>query len=207
MAFSDFTYPDVIAQLGLTYDAVDDLFAGVPSLPPLSATRETLATTSRLASILNNEKARSEWIVAPLLGDFWGRHHGRVGLYSGIDFQADPSARLTGFCDFMFCRGPQQVSMTPPSLLVFEAKRDNINEGLGQCVAGVVGAQRYNRRHGFDEPNIYGCSTTGSLWRFVRLTGTTLTVDLTEYTLTQSDRILGILAFIVGNPPAVAAAA
>src|SRR4051812_22794837 len=122
MAFSDFQYPAVLTQLGLTYEATDDLFAGVPSLPPSAATRESLATTSRLASILSTEKARSEWIIAPLLGDFWGRHHGRIGLYSGVDFQADPPAQLTGYCDFLICRGPQQVTVTPPTLLVFEAK-------------------------------------------------------------------------------------
>ncbi len=206
MAFSDFKYPDVIAQLGLTYEPVDDLFAGVPSLPPLDATRQVMATTSRLATMINNEKARSEWIVAPLLGDLWGRYHGRVGLYSGVDFQADPAADLTGYCDFLFCRSPQQVTVTPPTVMVFEAKRDNINEGLGQCVAGVVGAQRFNRRHGVNEPHLYGCVTTGSLWRFLRLSGTALTLDLTEYNLNQADRILGILAFAVGVPaPAVAA--
>lgn len=208
MAFSDFRYPDVITQLGLTYEAADDLFARVPSLPPLDATRQTMATTSRLAAMINNEKARSEWIIAPLLGDLWGRYHGRLGVYSGVDFQADPAAQLTGYCDFLVCRGPQQVVITPPTVVVFEAKRDNINEGLGQCVAGVVGAQRFSRRHGLDEPHLYGCVTTGSLWRFVRLSGTTVTLDLTEYNLNQTDRILGILAFAVGQPlPANPAAA
>jgi hypothetical protein len=206
MAFSDFKYPDVITHFGLTYEAADDLFAEVPSVPLADATRQTLATTSRLATTINTEKARSEWLIAPLLGDLWGRYHGRVGLYSGVDFQADPAAQLTGYCDFMFCRGPQQVTMTPPTVVVFEAKRDNINDGLGQCVAGLVGAQRFNRRHRVDEPHLYGCVTTGSLWRFLRLSGTTLTLDLTEYSLTQADRILGILAFAVGTPvPAVAA--
>ena len=207
MAFSEFQYPDVLTQFALTYHAVDDLFAGVPSVTPLASTREALATSTRLASILNNEKARSEWMIAPILGDFWGRYHGQIGLYSGVDFQADPAAGLSGYLDYAFCRGPQNVSISPPTLLVFEAKRENINEGLGQCVAGVVGAQRFNRRHGIDEPNLYGCVTTGTAWRFLRLNGTTLTVGLNEYTIDQIDRLLGIFASIMGSPSAQAAAA
>jgi hypothetical protein len=207
MAFSDFAYPDVIRQLGLTYETADDLFAAVPSFPPTAAMREVLGTTTRLATINNNEKARSEWIIGLLLADVWGRCHGRVGLYSGVEFPADPAAGLSGFLDFAFCRSPQSVSFTPPVLLVFEAKRDNINDGLGQCVAGLVGTQRYNRRQGIDERHLYGCVTTGSLWRFMRLTDTTLTFDLTEYNLGQLERILGVIVSIVAPPLAVSAAA
>jgi hypothetical protein len=206
MAFSEFRYPEVLTQLGLSYAAAGDLFPDVPPLPPLPATRDMLRITTRLATMNNNEKARSEWIVAPLLGDVWGRYDGRVGLYSGIDFQADPAAGLVGFCDFAFCRGPQQVTFTPPTLLVFEAKRDNLHEGLGQCVAGVVGAQRFNRRHGVDEPHLYGCVTTGSLWQFLRLSGTTLTLDMNEYNTGQLDRILGVIAAVIAPPPVATAA-
>jgi hypothetical protein len=206
MAFGDFRYPDVIAQFGLTYNAVDDLFAEVQPLPPLPATRGVLAITARLATTLNNEKARSEWLIAPLLADFWGRFHGQLGLYSGMDFQADPDAGLTGFLDFAFCRGPQQIVLTPPLLVVFEAKKENINEGLGQCVAALVGGQRFNQRSGIIEPHLYGCVTTGTAWRFMRLSETTLTVGLTEYTFDQLDQLLGILAFIMGPPPVAAAA-
>jgi hypothetical protein len=123
MAFRDFRYPDVIAQFGLTYTAVDDLFAGVRPLPPLHSTVTALGVTARLATTLNNEKARSEWLIAPLLADFWGRFHGQMGLYSGMEFQPDPESGLTGFLDFAFCRGAQNVVLTPPLLLVFEAKR------------------------------------------------------------------------------------
>ncbi len=212
MAFRDFRYPDVVAHFNLSYETADDLFADVPPLTLLPATRGMLATTARLATILNNEKAWAEWLIAPLLADLWGRFNSPVGLYSGAEFHPDPDAGLTGFLDFAFCRGPQHplmtppVLFTPPVLLTFQAKRDDLHEGLGQCVAGLVGAQRFNRRHGVDEPHLYGCVTTGSLWRFLRLSGTTLTLDFIVYNLGQIDRILGAIASVIA-PPAVAAAA
>jgi hypothetical protein len=205
MAFSNFQYPDVVSELGLTRTSVRDLFANVPPLAPTAELRGMLATTTRLANMNNNEKARSEWLIALLLADVWGRHDGGVALYSGIDFQADPDAGLSGFLDFAFCRGPQDITFSPPALLVVESKRDDLHEGLGQCVAGLVGAQRYNRRHGIEEPHLYGCVTTGSLWRFLRLSGTVLTLDQVEYNLGQIDRILGAINSIIA-PPAVDAA-
>jgi hypothetical protein len=39
----------------------------------------------------------------------------------------------------------------------------------------------------------YGCVTTGSLWRFLRLTGRQLDIDLDEYQIVPADRLLGVL--------------
>jgi len=205
MAFGDFTYPDVLQQLGLTFDNADDLFAGVELVPASWAVQQTLPMTVSLASTLSTEKARSEWMVAPVLADFWSRYHGRVGLYSGVTFNADPDAGLNGYCDYLICRAPQQMVVTPPVLVAFEAKNESIVGGLGQCVAAMVGAQRYNRRHNVSADPIYGCVTTGSVWRFVRLNGVVITLGLREYGISEVDRLLGIFVSIVGPPPAVAA--
>lgn len=204
MAFTDFKYPDVLSQFGLTFDNADDLFAGVPPVPANTPLRQWLPITVPLATTLNTEKARSEWMVAPVLADFWSRYHGRVGLFSGVQFNADPDDGLTGYCDFLISRAPQQVVITPPVLVAFEAKNEDINGGLGQCVAAMVGAQRFNRRHGAEEV-IYGCVTTGSAWRFLRLSAATLTLGLREYGIAEADRLIGILTHIAGPPPAPSA--
>jgi hypothetical protein len=70
----------------------------------------------------------------------------------------------------------------------------------------MVGAQRFNLRHSAPADPIYGCVTTGTAWKFLQLSGTMLTHDLAEYTLAQVDRILGILAHMVGPVPQPAAA-
>ena len=54
---------------------------------------------------------------------------------------------------------------------------------------------------------IYGAVTTGINWKFLRLRDSKLTFDLSEYFIQQPDRILGLLAHMVGLPPAPAAAA
>jgi hypothetical protein len=206
MAFGDFKYPELLQQFGLTWQTVPNLFAGVPPVEPAPAFRETMVIVSQLASIVNTEKARSEWMIAPLLGDFWSRYRGQLSLFSGADFQADPDAKLNGYCDFLIGRAPQQPQIIAPVMVIFEAKKENINDGLGQCIAGMLGAQRFNRRTNAAVDAVFGCVTSGTAWKFLRLLGSVVTYDLVEYELAQADRILGILTHIVGPPPAQAAA-
>ncbi len=98
------------------------------------------------------------------------------------------------------------VVVMPPVLVAFEAKNESIVSGLSQCIAAMVGAQRYNARHNASPDPIYGCVTTGSVWRFRQLGGNVLTLGLREYGITEVDLLLGILIHIAGPPPATAAA-
>ena len=83
-------------------------------------------------------------------------------------------------------------------IAVVEAKNDNIPSGLGQCIAEMVAAQIFNERHQNLIPTVYGVITTGSNWKFLRLEGNVVTVDLEEYYLNDVSKILGILRYCVG---------
>jgi hypothetical protein len=206
MAFSDFIYPEVIRDLGLTETSAPDVFADVPPVPPSAPTAALLPMAIRLGTTAHTEAARSTWMVGNVLLDLWGRYAGQLNLSAGVTFNADPDAKLTGLCDFLIGRGPQLPHVVAPVCVIFEAKKDSVPDGFGQCVAGMVGVQRFNRREGRETDPVYGCSTTGALWRFLTLSGTNLTVDQSEYAINQIDRILGILAHIAGPVPARSAA-
>ena len=206
MAFSDFTYPAVLQDLGVTLGPAVELFPNVQPLEPRPALTAALPIGIELGAAAHTETSRMIWMVGPVLADLWSRYNRTVCLIAGAEFAADPAARLNGWCDFLLCRAPHQSVIFAPVVLVFEAKRDSIPDGLGQCIAGMVGAQRFNERsHQHIDP-IYGCVTTGSLWKFLRLSGTTLTIDPQEFVVQQADQILGILTQMVGPVPAQAAA-
>jgi hypothetical protein len=207
MPYSNFTLPEVIQQFGLVLDTGTDLFAAVPGVPVGELLAATLAETVPLAQMMHTEKARSELIVAPMLVEVRRRMNRRISLFSGADFPVDQAAGLSGACDFLVSRSPNQLIIEAPVLIVVEAKRDSIPDGLGQCAAGMVGAQRFNDRRGNPDTTVYGCVTTGSNWKFLRLRGTGLAVDVPEYQINDPERILGILlACIGGGQPVVAAA-
>ncbi|MFG6099833.1 hypothetical protein SPB21_31615 [Leptothoe sp. ISB3NOV94-8A] len=46
------------------------------------------------------------------------------------------------------------------------------------------------------EKTIYGCVTNGELWKFLKLQGTDLTIDLEAYCLEPLERLLGILIYL-----------
>ena len=56
-----------------------------------------------------------------------------------------------------------------------------------------MGAQLFNRRKGREVKTIYGTVTTGSVWKFLRLQGQVIEIDLQEYYLSQLGKIIGIL--------------
>ena len=206
MAFSDFTYPAVLQQLEVTLGPSAEMFAGVPPVPPGNVLTAALPLSMSLGPAAHTEFSRAVWMVGPVLGDLWSRYSDSICLIGGAEFNADPVARLNGWCDFLICRAPQQSVIFAPVVSVIEAKWGDISDGLGPCIAGIVGAQRFNCGAGNPIDPIYGCITTGSVWKFLRLTGDVLSIDRAEYTPSAIDRILGILTHIVGPPPAQAAA-
>lgn len=201
MAFSDFRYPAVLGELGLTETSVPNLFGHVPPVSAGAALSSLLPSYIQLASTAHTEFSRSVWMVGPVLGDVWTRYKGSICLIGGAEFAADPPAKLSGQCDFLFGRYPQVSYVKAPAVLLFEAKRDSIPDGLGQCISAMVGADRFNRAQGKPLDTIYGCVTTGSLWRFLTLVGTIITVDQAEYTIRDVDQILGILVHMIGPIP------
>ena len=61
-------------------------------------------------------------------------------------------------------------------MAIVEAKRNDIDGGLGQCVAQMVAAAVYNDRAGQPPAAVYGCVTTGEDWQFLGLSGTAVTL-------------------------------
>jgi hypothetical protein len=84
-------------------------------------------------------------------------------------------------------------------MMLVEAKKEDIIAGLGQCVAEMVAAQIFNEREGNEISVIYGTVTSGTNWKFLKLEGKVVEIDLVEYYLTDVNKILGILASGVGG--------
>ncbi len=198
MAYSDFDLEGVREQFGLTLAEDADLFSAIAEVPPSGWLRQTLADWAEAALAMNTEKARSEMIIAPILMEavrLTGMH---VRLFSGVTFEVDPERGLNGTCDFLITRSPERFFIRRPVLAVVEAKREDIPAGLGQCAAEMVAAQLFNasKPDGLKGP-VYGAVTTGSVWRFLKLDASVLTIDRVEYYLRQVEKILGILSTLV----------
>lgn len=194
MSYSDFTLTKAKQEFGLTTLEKRDIFADVLELASSSLLAEILNYNLPIALGSNSEKARSEMITPPILVDLRRQLNEQINLFSGVDFTVDETKGLNGVCDFIITKSPEILIVTAPVITIIEAKKENINAGLGQCAAAMVASQIFNQRSESEIKTIYGAVTTGSIWQFLKLEGQTLSIDLSEYYLKDVDKILGILA-------------
>jgi hypothetical protein len=81
--------------------------------------------------------------------------------------------------------------------MIVEAKRGELESGLGQCVAEMVAAQIYNEQQKQPISIIYGSVTSGKLWQFLKLENSIVTVDLNTYPIMPIPKVLGILKWML----------
>jgi len=193
MAYSDFTLSKVKKAFGLQIDEQIDLFADIPPLSCSELLTSTLQENLPLAIAINTEKARSELIIMPVLLELRRRSNVPISLFSGSEFNIDIEQGLAGFCDYIISKSKEQLTINFPVVAIVEAKNENIKGGLGQCIAEMLAAQLFNQQEGNLITTIYGAVTTGELWKFLKLIGNIVSIDLTDYYITDREKILGIL--------------
>jgi co-chaperonin GroES (HSP10) len=193
MAYSDFTVSRVKRELGVTVAETTGLFEQVEKIPSSELLRAILQRSGRLARLIGTEKAKSEFLISPILAEVAAQLNYQVSLFSGTEFNVDAEKGLLGFCDFILSQSPEQLDVTAPVVTIVEAKNDNLKNGIGQCMAEMVAAQIFNEREGLDNRTIYGVVTTGNTWLFMQLVGSHIELDDREYFINEVDQILGIL--------------
>ncbi len=197
MSYSNFKLETVKSQFKLNFIRDKSLFSGIEPVDPTHLLKQTLEENVPLALAIHTEKARSELIVAPILVEVRRRMDHRISLFSGSEFNVDKSQDLTGVCDFLISLSPEQLTITAPIISIVEAKNDNIKNGIPQCIAEMVAAKKFNELQGNRVDEIFGIVTTGSLWQFLRLNGSTVEIDTDEYYLKEVDKILGIIISVI----------
>ena len=199
MSYSDFTLPAVRTAFELEEVDIAGLFSDIEPVIPSELLKAVLARNIPLATAIGTEKAKSEMIVADVLVELREQLDRKISLFSGIDFNVDDELGLTGVCDFVISLSPVQFDLEAPVIVLVEAENDNLEVGLGQCVAEMVAAQHFNAEQGNDIARVYGATTTGVLWRFLKLEGQKLHIDMLPYQIEQCDKVLGILSSMVAQ--------
>lgn len=179
MSYSDFTSIAQLAPFGIT--SITTVNSVIPFTPvePSQFLQDALARFIPIATAINTQKARSEYLIAPILSELMATNS-QISLFSGRSFNVDPSRGLNGFC-------------------VVEAKNENVNGGIAQCIAEMVAARIINQLEPhFVDHSVYGCVTTGQVWRFLVLTAVgEVQMDLRDRYLTPIDELLGMLIAMV----------
>ncbi len=199
MSYSDFTVGKVKQAFGLQTIEGKTFFPLITPVMPSSTLLEILDETLPLAVASPSEKAKSELLISPILVEVRKYLNRQVSLFSGQDFPVDASVGLVGICDFLISRSTEQLEVESPVIVLVEAKKADINSGMGQCMAEMEAARRFNEQAKEKASPIYGCVTSGLLWRFLKLDGNQMTVDLKDYSLDPLGDLLGKLVWMCGD--------
>jgi hypothetical protein len=195
MPYSSFTLDEVEQRFDLKLKTGHFL----PILEPITPSnllQQFLATTLPLAQETGSEKARSEFIIAPILVELRTLLSNSISIFSGEDFTVDRELGLNGICDFLISRSPTQFKINAPVVALVEAKKGILKDGWGQCIAEMVAAQRFNQLHQQAISLIYGVVTSGTSWQFLQMQGNQIIIDPVEYSLQPLERLLSVLSWM-----------
>ena len=107
--------------------------------------------------------------------------------------------------DFVLTLSEPIPRLRAPIATVVEAKKNDIEAGLAQCIAQMVAARAFNEREQTPVRGVHGCVTTGEDWQFLRLEGSAVTIDRARIYIDNVGAILGVFEAIVAwSQPAAA---
>jgi hypothetical protein len=200
MPYNNFTVEEVGDKFDLVFKAKSFL-PELAEILPSNWLKETLVKTLPLTKMVGSEKARSEFIIAPILVELRGLAKDEISIFSGREFNVDRELGLNGICDFLISKSSDQLTLSAPILALVEAKKGVLEDGWGQCIAEMVAAQKFNEHKGKPIQSIYGIVTSGSLWHFLQMQGNSVLLDPNEYPLSPLEKLLAVLNWMVRVEP------
>ncbi len=194
MDYADFSARDLQTRFNLSFKATY-LWKEVEEIVPSDWLKSALNKAEAVG--FSSEKSRSERLVTPILLEMSELNKHIFTIYSGENLVADEKKGLNGECDFLLSFGKIIAFITAPIFCITEAKKQDIEKGLIQCAAQLLGAKIFNEQEGRKVDVLYGCSTTGIEWWFLKLENDTITIDRNRYYIQELPQLLGILQNII----------
>jgi hypothetical protein len=194
MAYSNFTLEQLKRDFGIKI-IKDEILTNAKPKPLTNWLKEALEKGRKLP--LLSEKARSEQIVTPILEELAAMNDYKFIFYSGINFDVDFEKGLNGECDYILSNKPNSYMVEAPVFGMVEAKKKDVDLGMPQCIAQMIGANLYNQRENNGIEVVYGCVTTGEEWLFLLLKDNTVSINTQSFFINEVEKIFGTLQYII----------
>ncbi|MEM9219078.1 MAG: hypothetical protein AAGD25_32690 [Cyanobacteria bacterium P01_F01_bin.150] len=193
MAFSDFkSIAEVQTKYSIKYQE-SSLIQGLPVMPPESFLRDFEFNRENI-DIFTSEASRSEIIISPLLREIYKNHYQRYSFWIQKSIVYD--SVLSGTPDYIFSKRSElgKTVLAKPIVIVVEAKKNDFEQGWGQCLAELIAAQKINEQ---SLVPVYGIVTDGNLWQFGKLESSTFTRDIGNFTIDNLPMLYGTLEALI----------
>jgi hypothetical protein len=198
MAFTNYkSIADVLRSFPLNYqeqDFIQDLGFGCDDYFV-----SRLNTIVQEGIVFNSEYAICENIISPILTEVWRSYMQQFLVWSHQPLNYDEN--LSGVPDYVVAQRSSRgkVMLEKPYMILVEAKKDNFEEGWGQCLAEMLAAQKIN-----DDltKKLFGVVSNGKLWEFGVLEAEIFTKNRKYYVLENLVELMGAVNFLFAESAA-----
>lgn len=178
MAFSDFkTISDVLEKFRITY-VENDFLEVVDSSKPSAQFLQEFEFCRQHIDVFASEAARCEVIIFPILKEIYKAYADIYALWIQKSIAYDEM--LSGTLDYLISTKSElgRPVVGTPLIMLVEAKKNDFEQGWGQCLAELIAAQKINDAPDFP---VYGIVSDGIWWQFGRLVGDAFTQNRTSF--------------------------
>ncbi|MFN8673051.1 MAG: hypothetical protein U0457_13350 [Candidatus Sericytochromatia bacterium] len=196
MAYTNFTLDDLKEKFDIN-NKIISLFKDIKEIAPSDLLKQLLDINKVLP--IKTEKAKSEYIISPILTEIVRKNIDIITIYSGEVLDANKKQGLYGECDFILSKNNKTFNVSFPMICVVEAKKGDLELGVAQCSAQMVGIKFFNEKHKTVLNTIYGCVTNANEWKFLKLENNTVFIDQESFYIKELNKILGVFQYIIDD--------
>jgi hypothetical protein len=186
--FSSFNTASAMKLLGIT-----ELIGWKPDFEPCPPSAIFFEHLTRLSSfdLTATERARE-----PLIDEFLKEaltHHPSIKAWKGAPLKSE---EIVGVAEYVLA--PKRRYLETPLLCLAEAKRDDFEQGLAQCLVEMAICEGMNEAEGMSM-DVYGIVTNGTGWVFYRLDPDGQVFESGRYSTIEPETVLGALRYVLGK--------
>lgn len=184
--FSSFTYAEAFKYLGI--QEIIPWKLSVAPIAPSEFFEENLRQISEVFDLRSSEESKKLLIDAICQESLRRFKHLKIWKSAPLSDE-----QTTGYVDYLVAE--RKAYLEAPLLCIVEAKRDDFEQGLAQCLPQMKACQ-YNNKEIGRNLDIYGIVTNGEGWQFYKLTLEGAVYGSKLYAIGNLPQVLGILSFI-----------
>lgn len=187
--FSSFTYAEAFKYLGI--QEITPWKFSVEPIAPSEFFQENLRQISEVFDLQSGEESKKLLIDAICQESLQQFKHLKIWKAAPLSDE-----QMTGYVDYLMAE--RKAYLEDPFLCIVEAKKDDFEQGLAQCLPAMKACQ-YNNQLLCQKLDIYGIVTNGEGWQFYKLTLDGLVYGSELYAIGNLPQVLGILNFVFGQ--------
>lgn len=184
--FSSFSYAEAFKQLNL--DNLIPWELDPLSVEPSAFFQERLHRLEQIFDLEGYEESKKLLIDAICEEAIVNTEH--LKIWKGAQLEGNTAA---GYVDYLIAERKRYLDI--PLLCIIEAKKDNFEQGLAQCLVAMQACQWQNQQA--DRTiDVYGIVTNGRSWQFYRMTPAGSVYETPVYSIGDLHLLLGRSRYI-----------